>query len=369
MESFKLRKEDAQKAARASLKATSGQADITAILDIDEPEKPSPRRYVANDVTYEKLGEILVDNPNGVLAFRDELMSLLKTFDREENVAARGFFLTAWNGKDGYSFDRIIRGSSHIEAVCISMLGSTQPGRLAEYLTKAVKGGAGDDGLIQRFSLLVWPDDNGEWREVDRYPESEPRRVAWETFSHLDRLTAESVGAIKEDFDKIPYLRLTDGARDVFSEWRRDLENRLRTGGLHSSIESHLSKYRKLVPSLALINHLADGGTGSVGEVAMLRALTFAEYLETHAKRAYGSGLQAEAATAKLLLGRIRKGDLAGEFTARDVLQRDWSNLSDKDQVTAGLDLLEDLHWLTAKKVDTGGRPKILYIVNPRGLA
>ena len=46
-------------------------------------------------------------NPNGVLAHRDELVSLLKTLDREEFAAARGFFLTAWNGKDRYTFDRI----------------------------------------------------------------------------------------------------------------------------------------------------------------------------------------------------------------------------------------------------------------------
>jgi putative DNA primase/helicase len=88
----------------------------------------------------------------------------LKTLDREEHVAARGFFLTAWNGTSGYTFDRITRSKTHIEAACLSLLGSTQPGRLVGYMRGALTGGAVDDGMIiQRFGLLVWPDQSPNW--------------------------------------------------------------------------------------------------------------------------------------------------------------------------------------------------------------
>ena len=127
--------------------------DATIQFDISEPPEPTERRYVTNDTTYERLGEILAENPNGVLAHRDELVSLLKTLDREEFAAARGFFLTAWNGKDRYTFDRIMRGKTHIEAACVSLLGSTQPGRLAEYVRRAVSG-----GVRRRWSnTALWP--------------------------------------------------------------------------------------------------------------------------------------------------------------------------------------------------------------------
>ena len=295
-------------------------------------------------------------------------MSLLKTFDLEQNVATRGFFLTAWNGKGGYSFDRIIRGSSHIDGVCLSMLGSTQPGRLSEYISKAIKGSGGDDGLIQRFSLLVWPDDTGEWKESDRAPKTAPRQAAYDTFRMLDEATPESVGAIREDFDKLPYLRLGEGAYAVFNEWRRGLEAKLRTGGLHNSVESHLSKYRKLVPSLALITHLSEGDTGPVSELAMLKATSFAEYLESHAKRAYGSGMHTEVATAKLILARIRRGDLKDDFTAREVQRHGWSNLTDADQLKEALALLDDLDWISSEsKAGSTGRHKLSYKINPRG--
>ena len=55
-------------------------------------------------------------------------------------------------------------------------------------------------------------------------------------------------------------------------EWRADLENRLHKGDMAPALESHLAKYRKLVPALALINHLADGGAGPIGRTALGRA-------------------------------------------------------------------------------------------------
>src|SRR5262249_816011 len=222
--------------------------------------------------------EILAQNPNGILAHRDELVSLLKTLDREEFAAARGFFLTAWSGTAPYKFDRITRGKTHIEAACLSLLGSTQPGRLADYVRRALTGGAGDDGLIQRFGLLVWPDQNPAWKDIDRYPDSEAREAAWRVFDSFDSLQPEDIGAETDQFDRLPFLRLDEAAQDEFLEWRKDLESKLRAGDLMPAMESHLLKYRKLVPSLALVSHLSDGGTGPLDRPALLRALAPSPY-------------------------------------------------------------------------------------------
>lgn len=114
---FKIRSEAAKSALKAALKK---DPNATAPAPLEEPVEPKARRYVVDDATYEALGVILVDNPQGVLAYRDELVSLLRTLDREEYAAARGFFLAAWGGLAGYTFDRIIRGTQHIEAACVS---------------------------------------------------------------------------------------------------------------------------------------------------------------------------------------------------------------------------------------------------------
>ena len=365
---WKLRKDAAEAQAKADLKKNP-EAKVS--FDIAEPQAPIERRYITNDTTYEKLGEILAQNPNGVLAHRDELVSLLKTLDREEYAAARGFFLTAWGGKERYTFDRIGRGRVHIEGACLSMIGSTQPGRLAEYVRRAVTGTSGDDGLIQRFGLLVWPDQSPAWEHVDRYPLSEAREQAWRTFDSFDRLDPSAAGAHPiSEYGGIPVLRLDAEAQDLFLEWRKGLERRLRSPDpeMTPALKSHFAKYRKLVPSLALINHLADIGHGPVGKEAMARALGLAAYLETHAKRSYGAGPESETAAAKAILSHIRKGDLTEGFSARGVHQRGWSNLADRDQVQAGLHLLCDLDWIRAveKRPPGAGRPTTFYEINPR---
>jgi putative DNA primase/helicase len=358
----KITKDEGAKAARKAIKSGDDAADF---IDVDEPEQPKAKRYVVNDTSYEALGEILADNPNGVLAFRDELVSLLKTLDREEYAAARGFFLTAWNGTSGYTFDRIMRGKTHIEAACLSLMGSTQPGRISEYMRRATAGGAGDDGLIQRFSLLVWPDQGAEWKEVDRFPDTAARQTALATFGSFGSFDPLAIGAQTDDYESLPFLHFDSDAQGVFSGWRAELEVRLRSGNMHPALESHLAKYRKLVPSLALINHLADGGAGSVDEAAILRSITFSEYLETHAKRAYAAGTEAETATAKTIIAHIRKGDLPDGFTARDLWRNKWSGLDDLDQVKVSLDLLSDFDWLAPATIQTGGRPRTTYSVNP----
>jgi putative DNA primase/helicase len=364
----KLRAAAAEKTVRATL-GKNPKADITGILIDDDCEEPAMRRHIANDTSVEALGEILRANPKGILVYRDELVSLLKSLDREENAGARGFYLSGWNGTGGYTFDRIGRGLNlHISAVCLSLLGSTQPGRIAEYIRMAVKGGPGDDGLIQRFGLLVWPDPVTEWLDVDRRPHLESRATADTLFEQLDRVDLTRIGARSDQFGSVPYLRFDQEALELFREWRSRLEIRLRSGELHPAFESHLAKYRKLVPTLALIVHLADNGVGPVPKKPMLQALAWADYLESHAKRAYASVTIPEVAAAKALIARLRSADLHSPFAARDVYRKGWSHLSDREQVYEALRLLVDFDWLRVYGRDTEGRTATVYEANPKGL-
>jgi len=365
---------EAGEAARKVL-ARAPETDVSDYLNSEEPDAPTARRYIAVDSNAASLGELHRQNPNGLLVHRDEMVSLLKGLDREDQAEARGFYLTGWNGDSSYTFDRIGRGLNlHIPAVCLSMLGSTQPGRIAEYIRHAVKGGAGDDGLIQHFGLLVWPDTGGDWRNVDRWPDGDAKRVAFQVYETLDQLNPEAIGAQRDtgmdgEPDGLPYLRFDAGGLGLFLEWRTDLETRLRGGDLHPAMESHLAKYRKLVPALALVLHLAGGGSGPVSERATLQALAWAEYLETHAFRAYASVTMPEVGAAKAIIARIRKGDLPRAFSSRDVWRPGWAMLSDREQVADALGLLVELDWLAVSKRETPGRPGTVYEANPRGLA
>ena len=92
--------------------------------------------------------------------------------------------------------------------------------------------------------------------------------------SKLDEAAAFKLGALKGPYDKVPSLRFDQDAAAAFLDWRTDLETRLRSGEMSPALEGHLAKYRKLVPALALINHLADGDGGDVsGSGRALRRL------------------------------------------------------------------------------------------------
>jgi len=317
VEMNKLRKDDLIKKARKNLAAGQSVPDIS----VDDLAPLLERRYYVDDATYEKLGVIMESNPTGIMAFRDELLSLLGYLDQEEHTTARGFFLTAWNGVDSYSFDRISRPSIFLSVVCLSLMGATQPGRIAEYVREVVSDGKRNDGMLQRLGLLVWPDQPSTWEDVDRYPDPAYRDTAWEAFERLDKLDPLAIGAETSKFGGIPFLRFDPAAQAIFNEWRRPFEVKMRSGELGTALESHIAKYRGLVPALALINHLADGGSGPISDTALERALAFASYLETHAKRVYGAANESETIAAKAILEHIRKGDLQDGFTIRDVHQ------------------------------------------------
>jgi hypothetical protein len=176
--------------------------------------------------------------------------------------------------------------------------------------------------------------------------------------------------------EKIPCLRFSPEGQLVFDQWRERLENRLRGDhGLSPSLESHLTKYRKLMPALALIFHLinyADGRTTSlaVSEEAALMAEAWCDYLETHAKRVYGSiSISKDVLAAKELAKHIQKKQIYDRIPTRDILRKNWSLLSTIDEVNKALSVLEDHHWVmieTSKPGPNGGRPSQVVRLNPK---
>ncbi len=336
-------------------------ADVKSLLKTDTTDsKPILKRFLTNNASYEALGELMMENPNGLLVESDEIIGLLKQLDASGQEVARAFFLTAADGNAPYTFDRIMRGKGlHIEALCISIIGGIQPGVLAEYVRQATGGGAGADGLLQRFGLMVYPDISPDWKEVDRHPDSEIRQAVNQLAERLDKLETHNFET--DNFGGIPFIRFDDAAQLIFSEWRASLEIRLRSGDEHPAIVSHLSKYRKLIPSLALINHLCDTQEGAVSHKSLMRAIAFGEYLESHARRIYSYATRPDIDAAKTLLKRLASGKLSSPFTGRDIYRAGWAGLENPSKAQSAINLLMDYHHLKEEEITTGGRPTSHY--------
>ena len=148
-----------------------------------------PVRYRTCNSTYEALTELLIGDPNGILIERDELVSLLKYLDREEHAVAEDL-LSGWSGLQPYTLDRIGRGQRHVEGVCVSILGNTQPAKIGEYVRRANADGAGGDGLIQNsgcwFGLIIQA--NGATSIGIPTATRAPRRGAYSTGSESSTL-------------------------------------------------------------------------------------------------------------------------------------------------------------------------------------
>lgn len=335
---------------------------------VDMPAEPQAQRFIVNDATVEKLGELLQSNPWGTLAYRDELYGLLTSLDKQGQETARTFYLTGYDGNQGHTFDRIMRGTVRVPRVCLAMLGGIQPGRIQEYVRGAVAGGSADDGLLQRFGMTVWPDISGEFVNVDQWPDTPAKQTAWDVFERLAALQPAS--------DAEPAVwRFTPAAQALFVEWRTPLEQELKTGELHPAMESHLAKYRKLIPALALIFALVDtpDSGGVIGEPELLRALAWGDYLRSHAGRLYAAAVIPETAGAASLLRKIKTGALSTEFTARQVAQKCWTGLNKPDVVRKAADVLIDYDWLRRDLQASGdalgrGRPSERYQINPAAL-
>jgi putative DNA primase/helicase len=333
----------------------------------DEPEEPKLRRLIVNDATFEALHQTMSENPAGILVIRDELTGWWSQLDRAGREGERAFSLQAWNGDTGYTVDRIGRGTIHVEACCMSMLGGIQPGRLRSYLVDALEDGPSNDGLIQRFQLLVWPDTPADWRYVDRAPDAVWEQQAERVFRKLVELDAENPAR----------FRFASDAQELFIDWLEELEAEIRGGELNSALISHLSKYRKMMPALAVLFELADwaAGNGSANTVSLRhtqQAAAYCAYLESHARRVYSCIVTPQLRAARELADKIKHRKLGtnGFFSCRDVYMKGWSGLDSPEAVKLAAEVLQDARWIRPVGGESSdplgrGRPSNRYAVNP----
>ena len=329
------------------------------------------KRYATSDATPEKLGEILASNPRGILLQRDEIAGWLATFERAGRENERSFYLESWEGLNTYDVDRIGRGTIHIQALCVSVLGGIQPGELSIYVAEALAGGGGADGLLQRFQLVVWPDRLPPYRRTEREPDRAARDRAFRVYRALDRLDATGMGAALHGDGGVPCLAFDPEAQALFDAWRDELEARVRGDELQRTPAfcSHLAKYRSLMPSLALLFYLIEtaggpavSGVSGISLHAARCSAAWCEYLEAHARKVYRRELAADTEAARALAAKIEAGEVAEGEKIRDLHRRQWSGLRTPEAVWQALTTLERLGWVRVVDRSIPGSPS--YAVN-----
>ncbi len=131
----------------------------------------------------------------------------------------------------------------------------------------------------------------------------------------------------------------------------------MRGDELHPALISHLSKYKSLMPSLALLFELADRASseGFDGSSLMAssnfvslqhakQAAEFCDYLESHALRVYSCVVTPQLRSAQELADKIKKRKMGtdGFFSCRDVYLKGWTGLDTPEAVRQAVDVLRD---------------------------
>ncbi|HEY2119589.1 MAG TPA: YfjI family protein [Candidatus Acidoferrum sp.] len=346
-----------------------GEADF----DVQKPEKPPQKRLIVNDATPEALHQVMSENPRGVLVLRDELAGWCAELEKAGRETQRTFYLTAWNGKEFFTLDRIERGSVGAFA-CLSMFGGVQPDILKEFMMKD-NGKSLKDGLMQRLQLLVWPDDLKS-KNVDQAPNLE-------AVSQVERVLKFLADTPEYKF----HFHFNDDAQPVFDKWLDDLTVMIAEEP-DSTKGSHFEKYSGLMPKLAALFQLADmsvpwsenmSNTNGLTAVDYTidvqhtqQAIEFCAYLKTHALRIYHTKSTPQRAIEDLagvvISEKFNLVDYPDGFTLRDVYKLGRALLTAETSQDA-IDSLVAIGWLRLASDGTtskGGRPTGRYICNPK---
>lgn len=331
-----------------------------AVRDLEEKSKITARRYIVNDSTTEMLLTIIRNNPQGIMLYRDELSGWLESMHKSGREGDRQFYLESWAGDASYKTDRISRGTTAVPGLCLSVLGGLQPIVLESYVAAMAKGGKSDDGFLQRFQLLIYPERQKGWKNIDREP---------------DPVAEAAIARIVEAFDGIPVPKQTDDgverlrlgyddeAQELANQWMEELQQRLEDPSLSHLFETHLSKYKSLMPSLAALFCLIRAFGSDEGVVpetidgdSVKLAIDWCHFLESHAKKAYGEHLEPTKSAARNLLKKIKKKQIKDFDRPRDLYRKRWKGLSTSDEMDSALEMLEKLGWLRVEAINSDGK-------------
>lgn len=350
---------------------------LEQIKDLKEKLKETivtEKRYLTNDATIEKMALLLCENPNGLLFHRDELTGFLRSMDKSGHEPDRAFYLECWNGYGSFNVDRVGRGSISVPSLCLSIVGGIQPSRFKKYITEATENTSSNDGFIQRFQLLIYPEKPKSWRLVDRAPDKQAKQRVIRLFETLSSLNPMILAPhYNPPEDAVPYLRFNEEAQGVYNEWITKLEQRLRDGSIHQeAFENHLGKYRSLMPSLSLIFHLLAFAEEPMlsnvipAHIAKL-AIEWCDYLEAHAQKVYGLLGQTKLDSANALIAKIKGGRVKDGETIRSIYRHHWTQLDTPKKVESAIALLSEHGWVqTELNKATGGAPTEVIRFHPQ---
>lgn len=354
----------------ASFALAQWKADAKkAIADsIETPEKPAEacagkepvrERIRIADATTEKVADLIATTWRGLLLCRDELSGWLGSMDRYNGGGDRPFWLEAFGGRP-YTIDRKSNPEPVIvDHLSVSILGGTQPDKLQSLLIQC-----DDDGLLARF-LVAYPDPVPLSRPTTRIDKDK-------LVTGLKRLRNLPVMKDSMGNNRPFYIQFTEDAANCFHTFRQQCREWEQDA--HGPYKGHIGKLPGLVVRVScILTHLdyaMDNNALTPSDIPLSciqRAIRLVgDYTRLHAHRAYGTSKPATEITAAKSIAEVIKKDQLSSISIRDIQNRKRAGLKTSTEIQNAIKVLIDADWLQESRIETNGRPKIIYLVNPK---
>ncbi len=222
----------------------------------EEMRMPQRKCHVVVDSTVEAMIAAMRDNSRGVLIYKDEIDSLLSNFNRY-NGSDESYFLSLFSGTP-FKYSRK-SNNEHIflsNPYC-SIIGSTQPGRLAEQF--------GGKRLMNGFSsrfLKVYP-------EINKMPSWNDATMPSEILEGWERIIrkAASVNLPTAQEGKTATIELTfsHDAKMRVIKWKDEVNNKAYSATESDAVRAFCGKLETYLIRFCLIIQVMHGICGESG--------------------------------------------------------------------------------------------------------
>lgn len=248
--------------------------------DHDPPTAPTYSHVMTNDVTTEKLAEMLAKS-KGILLSHDELAAWVLSMDqyRSGKGADRQHFLSMWTGTS-FKVDRKINPEPiYVKHPCLGIIGGIQP----EMLTSLVDKQGRSDGFLDRI-LWAYPESlPGHWVDDDDMDTSAINEVFQKLYDCYG--TTDLLGNHVE-----LKLRFSDESRGIWKEWYNETEDDIGQQRIERSLEGSWAKMPSQCARIAVILHMINGdNANTISADTLRRAIAITEYFKGQCRRVFAS--------------------------------------------------------------------------------
>jgi DNA polymerase-1 len=326
---------------------------------------PEPRTFVTSDATIEALGELLQDNPHGLLQARDEQDAWFKSFTRYKGKGG-GTDRPQWlelHRAGTLRIDRLTRERRRlaVRRAAVSLTGTIQPGVLREALDLD----ALQSGLGARLLLVMPPDRRRVWTEAE-LPEDLVERYRGLLGSLLNL-------ALKDEGKRLPHiLELSPPAKRLWVEFYNSWgETQFAAEGEQRAAFAKIEAYAaRLMLLHHVVAHVASktNDITPVTEASARAGIGLARWFAAEATRIYAMLRETEEQRqARRLVEWVAAQ--GGRVTARDLQRANSRRWPTSDLAEGALQGLVDAglgRWEEGPVPDGGGRrPRWFVLFNP----